>query len=144
MYDVIVIGAGLAGLVSATMLAQAGRRVLLLAKGVGCTHVGSGCVDVLGRLQEEDVASPRSALAAFLTAHPEHPYGHVGIPGLEEAIEYFRQECEKAGYPYAGTLDENWQLPTATGAARPTCLAPESMIAGDVRRPEPMLLVGFR
>lgn len=44
----------------------------------------------------------------------------------------------------AGDLDHNWLLPSATGAARPACLAPESMIAGDLRRSEPMLIVGIK
>ena len=144
VYDVIVIGAGLAGLVAATRLAQAGRRVLILAKGVGCTHVSTGCVDVLGYLQGEEVASPREALSEFLTRYPDHPYRHIGLSGLEEALSYFRRECEEAGWPYKGDLTANWRLPTAAGAARPTCLAPDTMTAGDLRRQEPLLLVGFR
>lgn len=143
-YDVIVIGAGLAGLVAATASAQEGLRVLLLAKGIGCTHLTSGCVDVLGRLGNEDVSHPRSALPVFLADHPEHVYARVGIALLDEALSYFQRQCEQAGWPYLGSLDANWQLPTAVGVARPTCLAPESMTAGDVRRPDPMLLVGFR
>jgi glycerol-3-phosphate dehydrogenase subunit B len=42
-----------------------------------------------------------------------------------------------------GSLDHNWLLPTALGAIRPTCLAPKTMIAGDVRTHQPMLIVGF-
>ncbi|NOZ30027.1 MAG: glycerol-3-phosphate dehydrogenase subunit GlpB [Chloroflexi bacterium] len=143
-YDVIVIGAGLAGLVSATALAQAGKRVLLLARGAGCTHLSSGCVDVLGRAGGEDVSSPGEALPAFMSGYPEHPYARVGMGLLAEALDYFRRETDRAGWPYEGGLDANWQLPTAAGAARPTCLAPASMVEGDVRRSEPMLLVGFR
>ncbi len=143
-YDVIVIGAGLAGLVAATASAQGGLRVLLLAKGIGCTYLTSGCVDVLGRLGDEDVSCLRSALPVFLADHPEHVYGRVGMALLDEALSYFQRQCEQAGWPYLGSLDENWWLPTAAGVARPTCLAPESMTAGDVRRPDGMLLVGFR
>lgn len=143
-YDVIVIGAGLSGLVVATVLAQARRRVLLLARGVGCTHVSSGCVDVLGRYDGEDVASPREALDAFIAAHPEHPYARVGLDRLDEALDGFRRACDLAGWPYVGDLDQNRWLPTASGAARPTCLVPESMADGDIHRAEPMLLVGFR
>jgi glycerol-3-phosphate dehydrogenase subunit B len=143
-YDVIVIGAGLAGLVAATVSVQEGLRVLLLAKGIGCTHLTSGCIDVLGRLDEADVSCPRSALSTLLANHPDHIYGRVGVTSLEEALFYFRRQCEQAGWPYLGSLEENWWLPTAVGTARPTCLAPESMTAGDVRRPGSVLLVGFR
>jgi len=35
-------------------------------------------------------------------------------------------------------------LPSAAGAFRPTCLAPETMIAGDLSHRTPMLIVGFQ
>ncbi|MBC8076584.1 MAG: FAD-dependent oxidoreductase, partial [Chloroflexales bacterium] len=57
MYDTIVIGAGLAGLFSALALAEAGQRVLVLAKGQGATHWSTGCVDVWA-----EATSPRAAL----------------------------------------------------------------------------------
>jgi glycerol-3-phosphate dehydrogenase subunit B len=50
---------------------------------------------------------------------------------------------EKLGYPLVGSLERNWLLPTVLGVPRPTCLAPKSMVAGDIRSREPMLLVGF-
>jgi glycerol-3-phosphate dehydrogenase subunit B len=42
-----------------------------------------------------------------------------------------------------GSLEENWLLPTAAGAIRPTCLAPETFAAGDLSETTPILLVGF-
>ena len=47
-HDVIVVGTGLAGLVAATRLAEGGARVLVLAKGVGATHLSPCTIDVLG------------------------------------------------------------------------------------------------
>jgi glycerol-3-phosphate dehydrogenase subunit B len=43
-----------------------------------------------------------------------------------------------------GDLDRNWMLPTAVGAIRPACLAPSTIIAGDVRQPGKRLIVGFK
>jgi glycerol-3-phosphate dehydrogenase subunit B len=143
-YDVIVIGAGMAGLVAATALAQARQRVLLLSMGIGSTHVGSGCIDVLGRAGQADVTSPRTSLPLFQADHAEHPYNCLSLSQIEEALTYFREQSAQAGWPYVGSLDDNWWLPTAVGAARPTCLAPEAMAAGDLRRRESILLVGFR
>ena len=45
-YDVIVIGAGLSGLLGGIRLAEAGRRVLLLAKGHGTTHWSNGTIGI--------------------------------------------------------------------------------------------------
>ena len=44
-HDVVVIGAGLAGLTAAVHLAEGGARVLVLAKGVGATHLSAGTID---------------------------------------------------------------------------------------------------
>ena len=53
-YDVLVIGAGLAGLSAAARLAEGGAKVMLIAKGVGATHLGPGTIDVLGYAGAED------------------------------------------------------------------------------------------
>jgi len=43
--EVVVIGAGLAGLTAAVRLAESGRNVLLISKGIGSTHLSSGTID---------------------------------------------------------------------------------------------------
>jgi glycerol-3-phosphate dehydrogenase subunit B len=75
--------------------------------------------------------------------NPAHPYGIAGIQSIEESLVSFVDYCQKTGYPMQGSLDKNWLLPSAMGAFRPTCLAPEMMVAGDLRTREPMLIVGF-
>jgi len=64
-YDVVVIGAGVAGLTAATRLAESGARVCVLAKGVGSTHLAPGTVDVLG-YDPERVEDPAVALPEFV------------------------------------------------------------------------------
>jgi glycerol-3-phosphate dehydrogenase subunit B len=68
-YDVLVIGAGLAGLTAATRLAEGGARVMVLAKGVGATHLAPGTIDVLGYAPER-VQRPGEAVAALDYWHP--------------------------------------------------------------------------
>ncbi|PWH19821.1 MAG: glycerol-3-phosphate dehydrogenase subunit GlpB, partial [Ardenticatenia bacterium] len=46
--DVVVIGAGLAGLTAGWHAAVKGCRVRVVAKGWGTTYWHAGCIDVLG------------------------------------------------------------------------------------------------
>ena len=46
--DVVVIGAGLAGLTAAIAAAESGAHVVVLAKGHAATHWGPGGIDVAG------------------------------------------------------------------------------------------------
>ena len=50
--DAVVIGAGLAGLTAAIRLAEGGLRTVLVAKGVGATHLAPSSIDVLGYAPE--------------------------------------------------------------------------------------------
>jgi glycerol-3-phosphate dehydrogenase subunit B len=74
---------------------------------------------------------------------PSHPYSLAGTEAVEQVLDSFKLLCEVAEYPFFGSLDQNWLLPSSLGAARPTCLVPKSMTAGDLRLRDPMLLVGF-
>ena len=137
--DVVVVGAGLAGLAAAVRLAEAGRRVLVLAKGAGSTHLTSGTIDVLGYTPER-VEHPGAALAGL---PPEHPYALLGADAVAAALGWFQGRFDGA-YRYVGGLEENLLLPTAAGAAKPSALVPVTMAGGDLRRPEPICVVGFR
>ena len=97
-YDVLVVGVGLAGLVAGLRLAQTGRRVLIVAKGMGGTHLGPGTIDVLG-YSPERVDHPLAALPNFLAAHPRHPYARAGLPALEAAADWFLRLTDDLGYP---------------------------------------------
>jgi glycerol-3-phosphate dehydrogenase subunit B len=141
-YDVVVAGAGTAGLTAAVRVAQAGKRVLVLAKGAGATHLAPLTVDVLGYAPGR-VVSPAKELGAFLAANPDHPYARIGEPAIAEALAWFRGLMAD-DYPYTGGLERNVLLPTAIGAARPSALVPVTMAEGDLGRDEPMCIVGLR
>jgi len=141
MRDTIVIGAGLAGLMGALALAEAGRKPLVLAKGQGATHWTSGTIDVWGA---DGATEPLTALRALIEARPQHPYARVGVAAVEPALSRFRALMEAARYPYVGSLERNVLLPTAVGALRPAALLPATMAAGDMRLGGELLLAGFR
>jgi glycerol-3-phosphate dehydrogenase subunit B len=139
-HDTVVIGAGLAGLAAALRLAEEGRRVLVVAKGVGSTHLAPATIDVLG-FDGEAVESPAQALPQFAAAHPGHPYERLSVELIAASIEWFKSRLPLSGY--RGGLEENVVLPTAVGAAKPSALVPETMAGGDLRAGGRFLFVGL-
>jgi glycerol-3-phosphate dehydrogenase subunit B len=140
-YDVVVIGAGLAGLTAALRLADQGRRVLVVAKGVGGTHLAPATIDVLGYV-DGPVESPAQALPDFAAAHPGHPYRRLPVELIRSSLEWFGERLGELGY--RGRLEENFLLPTAVGVAKPTALVPQTMAAGDLRAGGRFVFVGLR
>jgi glycerol-3-phosphate dehydrogenase subunit B len=145
-YDVVVIGAGSAGLVAATRLAEAGARVCVIAKGVGSTHLAPGTIDVLG-WGPARIDSPLEGIAELIDAVPAHPYALIGAGAVSEAIAWFSAVVSAGagvmpGYRYLGAIERNLLLPTALGALKPSALVPESFAAGDAREPGRLAVVG--
>jgi glycerol-3-phosphate dehydrogenase len=152
--DALVIGAGLAGMAATWLLASDQKRVHCISKGWGAQYWASGCIDVLAHSRSEmvDPTEPlRSALTYLVQNNPTHPYAVGGIKKLEQALVAFQNLCQQAGYPMhaaqeSDILRENWLIPTTLGSLRQTCLAPQTMLAGDCRFPSParrLVLVGF-
>ncbi len=147
MSEVLIIGAGFAGLTAAWQAAKQGHAVHVITKGWGATHWLSGCVDVLGYYPIDNmdaVSSPANSLATLIADNSQHPYALLGIETVAAALEALQQLCAEAGYPLSGDLERNWMLPSGVGTPRPTCLAPSTMTAGDLTNDDPMLIVGFK
>lgn len=141
MSRVVVIGAGLSGLVAAIRLARGGASVTLVTKGSGPLTLGQGTVDILGYAPER-VSRPLDALAAYAAATEGHPYAYLGADDVRAGVEYL------AGLVgpklLVGDPEVNLQLPTAVGAVRPTALASPSMTAGACVDGAQFVLVGFK
>lgn len=148
MLDLLVIGAGLAGLQAAVSAAQAGARVRLIAKGLSATHWAAGTVDVLGYAPPTEGAAPelvQRPLDSIAALPADHPYGMLGREGVASALETFTALTRELGVPYEGSANgDNLLLPSPVGAPRPAFLAPRGQRGGDLSRPEPMLMVGFQ
>jgi glycerol-3-phosphate dehydrogenase len=144
--DILVIGAGIAGLSAAWSAAQRDRRVRVIAKGRGSLYWNAGCIDVLGYTphgREAPVESLLCALQELILLNPHHPYALAGLDTVRLSLSAFQELCLASNYPMHGSLERNWLLPTALGVPRPTCLAPETMIAGDLRSAAPMLIINL-
>lgn len=147
LYDTIVIGAGIAGMLAAIGRAEAGERVLVVAKGHGATHWAAGCLDLFDCGDGDPLAAVE---AQIIADHPDHPYALAGVDAIQAGAARLRALCAAGGYPLAGSLRHNLQLPTAVGALRSTALVPATMAAGDARQlprtgddGPPLLIVGF-
>lgn len=136
MRDVVVIGAGMSGLVAAIKLARAGKSVTLLTMGIGGIQLGQGSVDILG-YNPDRVTDPIAALA---DVPPEHPYQHFSGDDVAAAANYLAGLVPGM---LEGEPSRNVNLPTAVGAIRPTALAQPSMLAGEVVAGKKYLFVGF-
>lgn len=141
MSDVIVIGAGLAGLTAALRLRQAGKQVTLLTKGIGGIQLGQGTVDVLGYMPGR-VEHPLDALERFVAENPEHPYARLGREGVEQGVRWLAETL--GANQLVGDPNTNVLLPTAVGAMRPTALVPPSMQAGACHPGARFVIVGIR
>lgn len=141
MARVVVIGAGLAGLVASIRLADAGARVALLNKGTGGLQLGQGTVDVLG-YSPQRVQRPLDELAGFAQRNPGHPYGVLDASLVGRSVDYLKELLGPA--LVTGDPAVNLQLPTAVGAIRPTALASPSMTAGACLDGAEFVIVGLR
>jgi glycerol-3-phosphate dehydrogenase subunit B len=142
-HDVVVVGAGLAGLTAAVRLAEEGRSVLVIAKGFGATHLAPPAIDVLGYSPEgEAVETPARGLAALVKASSDHPYARVGAETVAGALDWCKRSLSELRY--TGGLEANLLLPTAVGAAKPTALCPATMAGGDLRLGGRIAIVGLR
>jgi glycerol-3-phosphate dehydrogenase subunit B len=123
--DVVVIGAGLAGMTAAIALADAGARVDVIARGHAASHWTSGGLDV--------AAPPGSATTAEgiakLASMAGHPYAFLGRD-VGAAIDWLRGILAAEGLSYLGDLDEPLRpVPTAIGATRRAGTLPTAQAA---------------
>ncbi|MHB8393170.1 MAG: anaerobic glycerol-3-phosphate dehydrogenase subunit GlpB [Candidatus Dormibacteria bacterium] len=139
-HDVVVIGAGLAGLTAGIRLAQEGLDVALFATGHGALPLAPAVVDVLGYVPHR-VQNPWVELPAFVAKRSQHPYARLSMGALAASVDWFKDIAAPLGY--AGSLERNQLLPTAVGGLRPTVLVPETMVAGELSGGGDVLIVGI-
>jgi len=138
--DVVVIGAGLAGLSCAAELAAGGARVCVAAAGYASTHWTHGGVDVAAPAAAKTSREGVTTLAAV----DGHPYAWLA-GSLDAAIAAHRTRMETAAIGVVGTIDDPLvAIPTAIGALRPAAILPAAQ--APALRPwggDGLLLVGI-
>jgi glycerol-3-phosphate dehydrogenase subunit B len=137
--DVLVVGGGLAGAMTALAAARTGARTRLVSHKQSTLRNASGLVDVLGYTDGEGpLVDPFSGFDAL----PErHPYRVVGEDAVREGLALFD---EALGDAYRGGHTEaNALLPTHGGTVKPTARYPSGAAAGLASDARDTLLVGF-
>ncbi|WP_119068934.1 anaerobic glycerol-3-phosphate dehydrogenase subunit GlpB [Aggregatilinea lenta] len=139
--DILVIGAGLAGLTAAALAVRAGASVRLIAKGWGQQMIAPGWISVADHAGSDVLA----AAARIAAEQPDHPYARAGADALPAALDAFCEIAETVGLPYARRTDGRaLRLPTALGAIQTPLIAPRGLAQGDLTDiGGPVLLVGF-
>jgi glycerol-3-phosphate dehydrogenase subunit B len=140
-HDVVVIGAGLAGLTAACELAQSGARVALIAQGMAATHWMHGGLDVAA---PPGARTSREGLRT-LAASDGHPYALLA-DDVEPALASLLHRLASAGLPYRGGLDTPLSaMPTPVGGRRPAAILPvgQAAAASPWGEDERLLVVGF-
>lgn len=144
--DMLVIGAGLSGLTAAAVAADQGKKVVVVASGVGVLGLTSGCIDLWGYSPshpEEVSQDPIGDIKRMVEVNTGHPYSRVRYL-LAESLDFFRRACSESGCTYVDNQGKNWLVPTSLGTLRPTFLAPESMAVGPLDKYKKIIIAGFQ
>ncbi len=134
MIDLLVIGAGLTGLFASWLAARRGARTMLIAYGRGGLELSSGCLAVAAG------ASPRASIQTFKRPHP---YALIGVGPVDRALEALLTLLAADGLPYAGSLDANMRLPTASGRTIVSAFAPAALASANLAGGQPITIAGF-
>jgi glycerol-3-phosphate dehydrogenase subunit B len=119
-YDVVVVGAGIAGLTAAGAVAHRKMKVALVATGPG------SIVNEPGWLKAHDILHASAA------------------PDLSEAITFFCEMARRAGCPYAGDISTAKYLPSLLGNFESVVLAPFLLWNAEPRDGVATVIVGVR
>jgi glycerol-3-phosphate dehydrogenase subunit B len=139
--DIVVIGAGLAGLSCGVELAERGARVFVAAKGMAATHWSHGGIDVAA---PRGARTPRAGVNE-LARIGGHPYGLLA-DDVDAALKRHQAILAADGLPHVGDLDATLTpIPTAIGTRRPAAILPAAQAAALAPwvPDEGLLLMGF-
>jgi glycerol-3-phosphate dehydrogenase subunit B len=120
-YDVVIIGAGVAGLTAGALLAERGFKVALVTKGEPTACLSTGCVDVC--------SGDDNPLSGIKNLPPEHPFHLVPEKTISESLNYFRTAMMDMNVPYSGWAEKNRSVLSALGTFKTSCLVPSTMKA---------------
>ena len=134
-YDVIIIGAGVAGLTAGAWLSGQGLKVALVTAGEPTACLSTGCIDVCAKGDD-----PLQGIAHLPR---EHPFHLVPPETIRQALDDFQQIMADMDMPYTGGLENNRRVLSAIGTFKTTCLTPVTMQASPQNENERIHIITF-
>jgi len=135
-HDIVIIGAGVAGLTAGALLAERGFKVALVTKGEPTACLSTGCVDVCSH--------DGNPLQSIKNLPPEHPYHLVDKRMIRESLNYFQTAMTDMGVPYKGSPEQNRLIMSALGTFKTSCLVPSTMEAAPQDDQESLHIITFQ
>lgn len=127
-FDVVIIGAGIAGLTCGLTLQEKGVRCAIINNGQAALDFSSGSMDLLSRLPNgSTVDSFAQSYAALAQQSPNHPYVILGKDVVLDKIQQFETLAKSLNLSLVGSSDKNHKRVTALGGLRGTWLSPNSV-----------------
>lgn len=137
-FDVVIIGAGLAGLSCAIRLTQAGKRCALISTGQNALHFSSGSFDLLNFLPDgSPVDNPLEALPELAKQAPQHPYSLLGAERVGEMAAQAQALLNESDIALNGDYRQNHNRITPFGLSRPTWLSLSEAPTYPLNQPAP-------
>lgn len=140
MDDLIVVGAGWAGLTATAFALEKGAKVRLIAQGIGSLIVTPGWISVW----DSATGSLEESLVRLTQQIPDHPYALAGIDALKSAMAAFGQLADdkglNLGYLSDANFRTNFAVLTALGVVQHPFSVPWGYARSDQKSP---LFVGF-
>ena len=123
MWDGIIVGGGLAGLLAGVRASERGKRILIISEGVGSLTYSSGVMDFgeVGRLAGQG----------------KHPYALLGETTVQAGANYFQTLFPD----YEGKWGESQQVLTPLGSLRRAGMVPKGLNSEALRDAQRIVLM---
>ncbi len=142
--DMVIVGAGLAGLFAALVAAVGGQRVTVISRGSGALCISTAAIDVLGLTPDGRVEG--NPLHSIGKLPARHPYNLLGPVKTAAALQVFVEILRDGGWAYqTGAADGlgNTLLPTSLGTMKSSALYPASLDPTPITDAQTILVCGI-
>jgi len=135
-YDIVIIGAGVAGLTAGAILAGRGFHVALVTKGEPTACLSTGCADVC--------SYGTNPLEGIDHLPPDHPFHLIDQTTIKKSLNDFQTLATDMGIPYTGSAEEHHYILSALGTFKKSCLIPSTMEAAPQDTKESIHIITFK